>query len=225
MGFLDRFKKGNKQDIDTINDNRQQENQLPFDVKYIQTDNGNLQIDFHDKNADFGKFYDTTRLIVGNLLNIDGHPVYNCAVSWYGDSDCQVYDKTTGILDSLRAQDYRGVLAEIDLRLLQNDPNYCNMVMKELLDKQRVESYLERGLQETPEQPCGKYVGGVRQTENGYRKFFSTVVGKASHNSKLMVNKRQKHREMIETQKQENIANKKSQIAKLQSEVEKMERE
>lgn len=31
--------------------------------------------------------------------------------------------------------------------------------------------YLENGLQESPEHPCGKYIGGMRKTENGYNKF------------------------------------------------------
>lgn len=157
-------------------------------------------------------------------MNIEGHQVHNCSVSWYGRNDCQVFDEKTGKFDSLRAQEYRGVLAEIDLELLQSDPNYCHMLMKGLLDKQRVERYLENGLQETPEQPCGKYIGGVRQTEKGYGKFFSTIVGKASHNSRLMINRRQEHRSRIEIQRKKAIADKKAQIEKLQSELDSMEK-
>lgn len=225
MGFFDRFKKNDKQNIENAVNNRQPVGQLPFDVEYSTLSNGNLQVEFYDNDSDFKKFYDTTRLIVGRQpLNIEGHQVYNCAVSWYGRSDCQMLDEKTGKLDSLRAQDYRGVLAEIDLELLQSDPNYCNILMKGLLDKQRVERYLESGLQETPEQPCGKYIGGIRQTEKGYGKFFSTIVGRVSHNSELMVNRRQEHREMIERQRQKTIADKKAQIAKLQNELDSMEK-
>ncbi len=163
MGFFDRFKKKDKQNTGNVVNNRQSVERLPFNVEYSQISNGNLQVEFYDKNSDFKKFYDTTRLIIGRQpLNIEGHQVYNCAVSWYGQDDCQMFDEKTGKFDSLNAQEYRGVLAEIDLDLLQSDPNYCNMVMKGLLDKQRVERYLENGLQETPDQPCGKYIGGVR---------------------------------------------------------------
>ena len=116
------------------------------------------------------------------------------------------------------------MLLELDLELLENDINYCNMVMKKLLDKERVEKYLENGLEETPKQPCGKYVGGVKKTENGYTKFFSTTVGQASHNSELMVNRRKEHREMLERKKQKDIENKRAQIAKLQREIDNMER-
>lgn len=225
MGFFDRFKKNDKQNIENAVNNRQLVAQLPFDVEYSTLSNGNLQVVFYGKDLDFKKFYDTTRLIVGKQpLNIEGHQVYNCAVSWYGRSDCQMFDEKTGKFDSLRAQEYRGVLAEIDLELLQSDPNYCKILMEGLLDKQRVERYLESGLKETPEQPCGKYIGGIRQTEKGYGKFFSTIVGRASHNSELMVNRRQEHREMLERQKQKAIADKKAQIEKLQNELDSMEK-
>lgn len=225
MGFFDIFKKNDKQNIGNVVNNRQPLEQLLFDIEYSPTSNGNLQVEFYDKNSDFKKFYDTTRLIVGRQpLNIEGHQVYNCAVSWYGRNDCQMFDEKTRKFDSLRAQEYRGVLAEIDLELLQNDQNYCNMLMKGLLDKQRVERYLENGLQETPEQPCGKYIGGVIQTEKGYGKFFSTIVGQASHNSELMINRRQENRARIEAQRQKAIADKKAQIEKLQSELDSMEK-
>lgn len=224
MGFFDKFKKHSKENVSTLA-NSQQITQLPFDVKYNQFSNGNLQIEFYDKDSDFKKFYDTTRLIIDRQpLNIEGHQVYNCAVSWYGQNDCQMLNERTGEFDSLNAQDYRGVLLEIDLELLQTDPNYCNIVMNGLLDKQRVERYLESGLQETPEQPCGKYIGGVIQTDIGYGKFFSTVVGMASHNSDLMINRRQEYREMIEAQKQKAIADKRAEIRKLQSELDSMEK-
>lgn len=223
MKFLDRLKKSNKTNIENVANNRQPIQQLPFDIKYDIDDNGNLQVEFYDKNADFKKFYDTTRLIVSKQpLDIKGHKVYNCAVSWYENSDCKMLNQETEQFDSLRALDYKGVLAEIDLDLLKEDKNYCNAVMKKLLDKQRVEKYLENGLQETPEKPCGKYIGGVRQTEKGYDKFFSTAVGQASHNSKLMRNRRQERKAMIEVQKA--IADRKAKIKKLQSEIDSMEK-
>lgn len=225
MGFLDRFKKTGKQDTRNVTNNREAAEQLPFDVSYSRIANGNLQVEFHDRNADFKKFYDSTRLIIDKEpFYMEGHQVYRCAVSWYGDSDCRVWDAREERYNSLRAQDYQRVLAEIDLELLQTDVNYCNMVMKGLLDKQRVEKYLENGLQETPEYPCGEYIGGVRKKEQSYNKFFSTVVGRASHNSESMVNKRQQYREKMEKQRQEAIENKEAQIAKLQSEIDNLEK-
>jgi len=116
MGFFDGFKKRDEQNTDN---NSQAVEKLPFGVKYIQGSNGELQVDFYDTNADFKKFYDTTRLKVARQpLNIKGHKVYNCDVSWYGQYDCNMLDEVTGKFDSLRAQEYRRVLAEIDLELL-----------------------------------------------------------------------------------------------------------
>ena len=223
MGLFDRFKKNKqtKTDEPTIN-NMQQENNVnnvqfvPYDVQYHN--NGSIQIEFYDRNSDFKTFYDTTRLIINNRLNIEGHQIYNCAVSWYGQNDCIMIDKTTG--EELgRAGQYRGVLVELDLQLLLHDKNYHQMVMKGLLNKDRVEKYLNEGLKETPEIPCGKYIGGVRQTENGYKKFFDMEVGRSSHNSDLMKKRRQQNREMKETQKQNAIKEKEAQIAKLQNEL------
>lgn len=62
------------------------------------------------------------------------------------------------------------------------------------------------------------------QTENGYSKFFSTIVGEASHNSDLMIKRRQEHRSKVEAQRQKAIAYKKAQIEKLQSEIDNMEK-
>lgn len=225
MGFFDRFKKKDKQITEKADNDRQPERQLPFEAEYSQSSSGNLQVDFYDKNADFKKFYDTTRLIVDRQpLDIEGHQVYDCVVSWYGHYDCRMLDEETGQFDSIGAREYRDVLAEIDIELLKTDPNYCNKVMTDLLDKQRVEKYLESGMQEEPEHPCGKYIGGIRQTEKGYGKFFSIVVGIASHNSELMVNRRQEHREIIEYRRQKAIADKKAELEKLQEELESMAR-
>lgn len=177
MGFLDRFK--NKKSVEPSTNNTLQAEQLPFEVEFGVTCDGRLQVDFYDKNADFKQFYDTTRLIVNNSpLNIAGYSVQNCIVSWYGHDDCQMMNKTTGKFESLRANEYRGVLAQIDVNLLQTDSEYCSCVMKELLNKRRVETYLEAGLEETPNRPCGKYVGGIGRNERGYNKVFSQKIGK-----------------------------------------------
>ena len=220
MGFFDRFKKNNVK-----NENVQSVKELPFDIEYSQLANGNLQVEFYEKDVNSEKPYDTTRLIVGTTpLNMAGHRVYNCAASWYGRGDCCILNKETGKMESLRATQYRGVFTEINLELLQKDKNYCYMVMKGLLDKERVEKYLENGLQENPKKPCGKYIGGISKTEKGYEKFFTEEVGMASHNSKLMVERRQENRLKVEAIKQHDIEAKKEQIRKLQSELDEMQR-
>lgn len=219
MGFLDRLKKRN----DKVN-NTYIEEQLPY--RFTKMYNGNLQIDFHNDNykENFKNFYDTTRLIVSrNPLDIKGHKVYNCAVSWYEEGDCQMLNYETGKFDNTREEQYRGVLAEIDIELLETDPTYISAVMKRLLNKSRVERYLEDGLKEKPERPCGKYVGGIKKDENGYNKFFSMEVGEFSHNSKLMIERRQKHREELEEKRQKNIKAKEDEIRRLQEEINNME--
>lgn len=231
MGFFDIFKnifkKSNRigtgsSEVSSTVDNVQLRNSI-IDIKSSRMPNGNLQVEIHEKNANFKKFYDTTKLIIGKQpLNISGHRVYNCAVSWYGKNDAEMFDPDTGKYTS-RAYDYRGVFAEIDLELLQNDLNYAEMVMA-LVDQQRVERYLGMGLQETPEIPCGKYIGGIEEKDGRYGKIFYKEVGEESHNSNFMVDRRQQHREMLERNRQATINEKRRQIEKLQSEVDAMDR-
>lgn len=219
MGLFDRFKK--KEKGLKIN-NIINENEKSYEIEYGTTRDGRLQVDFYDKSAKVGQLYDTTRLVVDNRpLILANQEVRNCIVSWYSQDDAIFADpEYEG--ESLNARDYRGILAQIDPMLLQTDENYCSVVMRKLLDQKRVIKYLEDGLQETPEQPCGKYIGGVKPTEKGYGKFFSLSVGRASHNSDLMINRRREYRESIEAKKQSGIANKKAQIQQLQSEIDDM---
>lgn len=219
MGLFDRFKKKEKEP--EIKKGLNQE-QSSYEIEYKATRDGRLQVDFYDKGTKFSQFYDTTRLVVDNRpIILAGQEVRNCIVSWYSQDDVVLLDPQYEN-ESLNARDYRGVLAQIDPTLLQTDKDYCSVVMRKLLDKKRVTKYLEDGLQETPNQPCGKYIGGVKPTEKGYGKFFSLPVGKASHNSDLMVNCRREYRENIEAKKQKEIADKKSQIQQLQSEIDDM---
>ena len=165
------------------------------EVEYKEYPNGDLQVDFWDKKAKFQQFYDTTRLIVHRKpLNVQGIRVYECDVSWYGHFDCHMTNPTTGEFESPRAQNYVDILTDIDLELLQKDTEYCNMVMRGLLEQKRVEKYIKTGLQEITAQPCGKYIGGVINSAGVYRETFSTVVGYASHNSKEMIIKRKENK-------------------------------
>ena len=184
-----------------------------------------LQVEFLDTQANFKQFYDTTRLIVNTIPTIIANKeVYNCLVSWYGSEDCQIFDEKLGKFESLRAKEYRNILAQLDLKLLHEDSNYCTMVMKNLLSMDRVEKYLDMGLEDFPQRLCGKYIGGVMKSNDTYIKFFSEAVGKASHTSEEMINKRKRHNERIEYAKKMAIDRKKAEISKLQAEIDDLSR-
>ena len=219
MGLFDRFKKKEK---NTHQGEEQRRQELPFDVQFSMTNDGRLQVDFYDKQAKFGQFYDTTRLIADlQQFYLGGRPVHNCLVSWYGQDDAVMFNANG--MDMGRREQYRGVLSEINLEQLQSGLNYCYRVMKDLLNKQRVESYLDRGLEENPETPCGKYIGGVRKTpDNQYQKFFSSEAGKACHYSDLMIQRRQQNREQKEREKQQLRDSKKAEIKRLQDELDQL---
>ena len=197
MGLLDKFRK-KQPEKDQIHE---EDNNKEFlrNAKFSMTKDGRLQVDFYDREADFRQFYDVTRLIASiDTINLGGHPVHNCAVSWYGENDAINFDSKG--MDLSRRTQYRGVLAEINLEQLRTDYNYCEAVMKGLLNKERVEKYLSRGLQENPENP--------------YQKFFSKRAGEASHNSEFMINRRREVRENEEKRKQQLKTQKEAQIKK-----------
>lgn len=219
MGLFDRFKK-NKQETDKKVDNISKD----YEIKYGMSQDGRLQIDFYDRNIKVGQFYDTTRLIVGDkIVVLANQRVQNCIVSWYRQDDT-IFSDPQYENESIDARSYKGVLAQIDPVLLQSDEKYCSNVMRYLLNKKRVNQYLENGLQESPEHPCGKYIGGMRKTENGYSKFFNIDAGIASHNSRLMVERRRENREKMEQKKRMEIDRKKAEIQRLQSEIDDMYR-
>ena len=219
MGLFDRFKK-NKQETDKKVDNISKD----YEIKYGMSQDGRLQIDFYDRNIKVGQFYDTTRLIVGDkTVVLANQRVQNCIVSWYRQDDT-IFSDPQYENESIDARSYKGVLAQIDPVLLQSDEKYCSNVMRYLLNKKRVNQYLENGLQESPEHPCGKYIGGMRKTENGYNKFFDIDAGIAAHNSKLMVERRRENREKMEQKKRMEIDRKKAEIQRLQSEIDDMYR-
>lgn len=222
MGFLDIFKKKDNNVISHTTEPQKED--LPFRPNLKITPDGYWQLDFHDENADFKNFYDTTRLVINpNPVLTDGQGVYRCMVSWYGQNDCSIIDPSTGEYDSPRATEYSNIFTQIDFNLLQTDEAYYKLFMKGLLDKKRVERYLNDGLQENPQCPCGEYIGGVAKTNNGYKKYFNTNIGTTCHNSSLMVHKRQQYRENLEASRQKAIQAKRDEIARLQSDIDAMQ--
>ena len=216
MGLFERFKKvkgePKKQNV---------EQELPFEVSFSTNQNGTFQVDFYDKFPKPRQFYDTTRLIVDpRPLVMNNKYVLNGAVSWYGQDDAIILDDRGQ--ESGRRSLYRGILAQIDLNLLQTDANYCYTVMKQLLEKSRIEKYLCQGLEKNPERPCGKYIGGVEIIENEYKKIFDANIGRESHYSKLMIDRRRENDLKQQIEQEEQIRRKQEQINKIQEEIDNM---
>ena len=84
-----------------------------------------------------------------------------------------------------------------------------------------MEKYLENGLQENPEVPCGNYIGQLCYIpERGiYKKQFDPYIGDFSHNSTPQVERRRQHKLKLEERKRNAIKEKQEQIAKLQQEI------
>ena len=192
--------------------------------RFTGTADGRLNAEYY--NGETGEFYDTTKLTidVNNPFIMGGQQLYNCVVAWDGTHDCIILNddgRDTSQVAGNRS-DYKGVWLDLDLTKLQTDPNYCNVLMNKLLLRSRVNKLIEEGLKETPERPCGKYIGGVREQDGGYTKYFNAMVGKMAHNDPFMVDRRAKLREKEAQAKAARIEYNKQKIAELQKENEEL---
>lgn len=219
MGFFDRFNKSNKNVI-------QNNTNLPHkrnEIQYSYTQDGRLVVELIERETDLDQFYDTTKLVIDNVMvDLYGEYVQNCMISWYGQQDCVRLDSKGN--DMGRRGAFKNVLAQIDIGLLQNDEEYALMLMKGLMNQKRVEQYLQNGLEEAPNRPCGNYIGGVRQSRNGYEKFFNLNLGEAAHNMPQMIQRRQRFKERAQQAKLRAIAEKQAQISRLQQDIDELER-
>ena len=195
-----------------------------------------LQIDFIEANPNFAQFYDTTRLIVQNrCMDFPDKNIYDCLVSWYGQQDAIMLDSESGELIEGRRNNYTHVLAQIDLNLLQTDPDYLKKVMLALLNESRVNRYMNAGMK-TPEEIakaqadgnksidlCGRYIGGIAGKERNYQKFFDVAVGKKAHNLPDIVRARQELRQYREMSTKREIESKQAEINKLRARLNELE--
>ena len=150
------------------------------------------------------------------IFNIFGTKVYNALVSWYGEDDA-VPLNIPGHHYSLRRMDTRSIQLGLDFSKL-SDLKYLKTLFYPLLDQNRLEQYLENGLQENPVVPCGNYIGQLCYTpEKGiYQKQFDMHMGEISNNSTPQVERIKQHKLKLEERKRNSIKEKQEQIAKLQ---------
>lgn len=179
-------------------------------IEYRTSENGEIQVDFHEKDIGVKQFYDTTRIIIGKLISDEQSGLYDCKVSWYNHDEPQILDKPDREIGNRVS--YQDVLIGVDPRLVTTDTKYCFLLMKELLNWKRVNRYIENGLKENPSQPCGKYIGGIMDTEEGYKRCFDEKIGNISHNSSLMQSRRQEKQKRQEAYKQKEIERLQNQI-------------
>ncbi len=219
MGILDRFKKKKEEPAPSYSIPSSPNTKPPFDLIVTATKDGRCQMEFEDHKADMKQFYDITRLIInGKPININGHVLYDCDISWYGSTDAILLGPDGEKFG--RRNEYKNILAEIDMGRMQTDSRYCQFVMRGLLNRKRVLRYLEKGLRDSPDIPCGKYVGGVRYLEGGkLDKFFSCDVGQAAHSSPEMVSMREKHKQREEAKRAAEIAERQARIQRLNDEI------
>ena len=224
MGIFNKLKLFNKKEkTENTNTNNNTFKQSKESLQSLPTTDGRLGYTFYDETYNPNKMYDSTNIFINPVPKvINGKPIYEVSVSWFGISDVTFFDSKS------RKDDYTTLYAGIDLNLLQNDYEYIKFVIKALLNQDRVESYLKLSLKSEQEifnerektgnnhlWPCGKYVGHAIKTPNGYKKVVDGEIGRVCHNLPEM----QQERETYKTKKRANIEN---QISKKIEEIDKL---
>ena len=214
MGIFD-FLKGKK---DSDKDNLEvleSKEQMP---SFSTLTDGRTQVTYYTSNNK--NFYDTVLLTIGEPINLAGKRAYNCVVAWDSENACQMIDYNPIVG---KKKDYKGVLLDINYEALQTDPSYAKVLMEKLLDKDRVTSILAEGLKDSPVTPCGKYIGSVEMKNGIWQEHFDYEMGMASHNSKLMVDRREKIKRDKEQRRANEIARRERKIADLKNEINELE--
>ncbi len=192
MGLFDGIKKafGNKENNSY---NEQVKPRSRNDIRYSQTNEGEIIVEFNnnDSSENFKNMYDTTKLkMFYGYRDTANNQLVNAQVAWYNESDAIYINNKTGQEYGSRV-DYIDIEIDINYEKLTTDQKYVETLLAGILQKNRVETKLQEGLQENPKIPCGKYVGGVVQNEKGeYKKVFDQAKGRNSHNSLEMQQKR-----------------------------------
>jgi hypothetical protein len=218
MGFFNKFKKNTDQPKQSMPSTYSQGYNI--DLAITTTQDGFLQIDLYDVKDNLNNFYDTTRLIINSASqNIAGNVLQDCLVSYYGHDDTTYADPN--IQRQTRMNQYTHVLAEFDVdRLLNRDIDYARNVLIGLLNENRIQRYMQNGLSDSPQQPCGNYVGGI--TPEG-KKYFRPQVGQIVHNSPKMQQKRQLKKEEKARANDRKREENRRKIAELEAENDRLE--
>lgn len=143
------------------------------DFIMIRDDEGKIWIEYRyeDKSHHTISFvYQRTRLIVNNIED----NIANCSVYWSDINNVAEYINGKMIV--------RLTVGETKLALewynnLLLDDEYIRFLMKYLLDKKRVSKYLEQNSNKEY-----TYIGGVREINGEYRKFFDKEINKSLNN-------------------------------------------
>lgn len=231
MGLFDFLKRDKKEELEEIS-----RPEIKDEVTSYLTDEGRRVYELCETNPEIGQGYDSTRLIVDkNPKFIDGQILYDCMVSWYGENDAILFGKDGSYQG--RQFEYEHVIAGINPGLMETDPEYLNYTIKELFKQERVKKYLkwammteteideERNIGDKKACPCGRYIGEVQRREDGrLGRMFNMSIGKIMHGTAEMQSKRRAEKQAKEARRQEMLATKRAEIARLQAELEAEER-
>lgn len=214
--------KNNKEQerIQAFERQREEENKIKI-THSMKNVGGPIEFRRYKPNMDMQHFYDndTTVMIINpQVYSVEGQQVFNCKVGWTRDSNAVIYNEY-----DFQALDYQDVFVSVNIPKLIEDGEYAEEFMRQVLSEEHVMKYVNMGLEESPKVPCGNYIGGIYKKADGrYQEYIDPDVGKAIHNSKMMVDRRQANRK--EQTRKAGIdarnARRREEIARLQAEIE-----
>ena len=214
MGFFDIFrrKKDGKLKSESITQTTEREfaeDPTKEDIRItLLEQERKVQVEYYNPDPKIRNIegYDITKVIIDKFgYQLGASVVNNCLITWYGDGWVHLVENDV-------RDEYKEILASVDVNRILSDKNYCSFVMRALLNRKRVMGYLERGMSSGDiKYPCGNYVGGVRQVKDKdkdkFEKYFDISTGRESHYSEEMVQaRRQAEQQRAQTREKMRIA-------------------
>lgn len=193
-----------------------------------------IDVEFYDEDGRkaLAQGYDTTRLMIKRsaIRLPNGAILEEAKISWRNNDDMNYIDENGR--EERITPDMQDIRVSIDFEKLYHDRAYQEVLMKGLLTKQRVSRYLNQGLEEVPENPCGNYIGEVIQKEEKdeqgniarryYTRGFNSYIGRMVHNLPDQIARRNAQKEKM--QKATIAEQKRRKIQELQEEIEQLYR-
>ena len=215
MGFFDIFRKNKSKNLTSqqpkITERKFAEDPTKEDIRITLLEQGRkVQVEYYNPDPKIRNIegYDITKVIIDKFgYQLGDSIVKNCLITWYGDGWVHLVENDV-------RDEYKEILASVDVNRILSDKNYCSFVMRALLNRKRVMGYLERGMSSGDiKYPCGNYVGGVRQVKDKdedkdkFEKYFDISTGRESHYSEEMVQaRRQAEQQRAQTREKMRIA-------------------
>ena len=168
-------------------------NEIGIGTYYRIRNDNTIELGYENK---LKEEYDNTRLIINPIsMIICGQKTSRCKISWFNSSERVYFNKKISEYDQKYSYD---IIVQFNIEKLFTDPNYYSFFMEQLLNKERIQKYLEYGMKENPKIKCGNYVGYIDYNEQGQlKRYFDEEIGTNCHYLEEKQEERTEHRKRL----------------------------